>query len=388
MSSSSLDQVQAAETALSARDIVRLVLRSKRTLGAFVVAAVVMGALLAAFLSPFFIATASFLPPQSGSSSSNMLAQLGGLGALAGLSGGGGLKSPEDLYIGLLQTQTVEDAMVKRYDLMEGYHAKRLSEARRQLEEHTAIDGKSKDGIVRISVTDKSPARAAELANGYLEQLQKMSGSLAVSEASQRRLFLEQQLEQSKDKLAAAEESLKATEEKTGVIQVDAQARALIESAAALRAQVAAKEVEVQSMRTYSGSGNANLIQAEQELSSLRGELQKLSGQANGSSSLVPEKGQLTEAGLEYVRNVREVKYQETLFEILARQYEAARLDEAKEGALVQVVDRATLPDYRAGPKRLPILLASVVLGFSLGIIWVFFRAYRKGIVRRPSVAS
>jgi uncharacterized protein involved in exopolysaccharide biosynthesis len=331
------------------------------------------GLALCLLLPPFYVATTRFYPPQqSSSSASSMLAQLGGIGALAGLSGAGGVKSPMDLYVGLLQTDTVENAMVMRFGLMRQYHAHRLSAARVMLEEHTKIDAKEKDGLVRLSVQDRSPARAAELANGYVEQLRKMSGSLAVSEASQRRLFLEQQLEQSKDKLAAAEEALRATENKTGVIQVDAQARSLIESAASLRGQIAAKQVQVESMRTYAGEGNADLLEVEQELIGLRAQLVKLNSQDSGSSSgLNQEKGQITGSGLEYVRRLREVKYQETMFEILARQYEAAKLDEAREGALIQVVDPAVAPDHRSGPKRLLIMAACLCLGLILSIGYV-----------------
>ena len=368
-----LQPSESPQLGVGALNLLVLLVERRLLVGGFLLSSFLIGVALCLFLSPFYVATTRFYPPQqSSSSASSMLAQLGGMAGLSGLSTGGGVKNPMDLYAGLLQTETVEDAMVKRFGLMQQYHARRLSAARMMLESHTKIDAKEKDGMVRLSVRDLSPARAAELANGYMEQLQKMSGSLAVSEASQRRLFLEQQLEQSKDKLATAEESLKSTENKTGVIQVDAQARALIESAANLRGQIAAKQVQVESMRTYAGEGNADLLEVEQELTGLRAQLVKLSNQDNHSSSgLSQEKGQITGSGLEYVRKLREVKYQETMFEILARQYEAAKLDEAREGALIQVVDPAVIPDHRAGPKRLLILAACMFLGLILSIGYV-----------------
>jgi uncharacterized protein involved in exopolysaccharide biosynthesis len=351
-----------------------LLARRRRTIVTFLAVALASG-LLAVFLIPsYYTATMSFLPPQqSASSASSMLAQLGGLSSLGSMAGSSlGLKNSADLYVGLLQSETVEDNVIQRFSLMADYRSPRLSSARKALADHTTIDGKQKDGIVRVSVTDRSPVRAAAVANGYAEQLQKISGTLAVTEAAQRRLFLEQQLQETKIRLTSAEEALNKTEQSTGVIQVEGQARALIESAAGLRAQVAAKEVQVQSMRTYAGQGNPDLIQAEQELSGLREQLAKLNGTTGShAGSAGSEKGQLASSGLEYTRRLREAKYQETMFEILARQYEAAKLDEAREGALIQVVDRATVPDYRAGPKRLLVLLGCIFGGLIAAVIYV-----------------
>jgi len=341
----------------------------------FLAVAIAGGGLACWLIPPYYTATMAFLPPQqSASSASSMLAQLGGLSSIGGMAGGAlGLKNSADLYVGLLQSQSVQNAMIERFGLMADYRAKRLSAARKALSEHTVIDGKEKDGIVRVSVTDKSAEKAAVLANGYAEQLQKLSGTLAVTEAAQRRLFLEQQLEAAKNNLASAEEALTQTEQATGVIQVEGQAKVLIESAASLRAQVAAKEVQVQSMRTYAAQDNPDLVLAEQELAGLREQLAKVSGDSGkGAVSKASEKGQLTNSGLQYTRRLREVKYQETLFEILARQYEAAKMDEAREGALIQIVDRPGTPDYKAGPKRLLIMLGFLLAGFVAAVAYIF----------------
>jgi tyrosine-protein kinase Etk/Wzc len=335
-----------------------------------------------------YTATTSLLPPQQSSSfSSSLLSQLGGLSSLAGGSALPGLKSPNDLYVGLLKSVTVEDGMIRRYDLQKDYKAERLSEARRSLEEHIVIDGSGKDGLIRISAVALSPARAAELANGYVDQYRQLSASLAIGEASQRRLFLEQQLQQTKNSLAKAEEDLKTTEQTTGVIQLDSQARALIESAGTLRGQIAEKEVQVQSMRTYAGSGNVELLQAEQELEGLKAQLAKLGGAGENGSDLMFSKGRIPQAGLDYVRKVREVKYNETIFDILARQYEAAKLDEAKEGALVQVVDVARPPDWKSGPSRLKMAVIGALIGWFLASVWVIFREALHAVQANPEYA-
>jgi tyrosine-protein kinase Etk/Wzc len=358
---------------ISLLDIFVLIFQNRRFLLRFTLLFTLIAVAVAFLWPPRYTATTSLLPPaQNSSFSTAMLSQLSGLGSLAGGSLPG-LKSPTDLYVGLLKSETVEDGVIQHFHLEKDYKTRRLSDTREALENHIAIDGSEKDGLIRIAVRSSSPARAAELANGYVDQYRELSASLAIGEASQRRLFLERQLLQTKNNLAAAEEDLKRTEQTTGMLQLDTQARALIESAGSLRAQVAAKEVEVQSMRTYAGEQNADLREAEQELSGLRAQLAKLGGSGGlGDNELMLPKGKLPEAGLEYVRKLREVKYNETLFEIIARQYEAAKLDEAKEGALVQVVDVAKVPDKRSGPPRLLIIAAGVLFGFAGAMVWLF----------------
>jgi uncharacterized protein involved in exopolysaccharide biosynthesis len=306
-----------------------------------------------------------------------LASQLGNLGSLGALAGGSlGLKNPNDMFVAMFKSRTVEDAMVQHFGLMQEYHAKYPSDARKAFESYAAVDGSAKDGMIHISVQDRDPRRAADLANGYVDQFRIQSQHLAITEASQRRLFFEQQLEQAKDNLANAEEAMKETEQKTGVIQLDSQARALIESAASLRAEVAAKEVQIQGMRTYATGENSQVVQAQQELESMRAQLAKLGGSEDSSTGgIIVPKGQVPEAGLEYVRKLRDVKYNETIFDILARQFEAAKLDEAKQGSLVQVVDPAVPPDRRSFPKRALIVIGATALGFFFGVFAALFEA-------------
>lgn len=343
------------------------------------------------FLPKKYTAITTVLPPQQGSSlSSALMSQIGSLGSLGALAGSSmGLKNPNDMYVAMFKSRSVEDAMIQRFGLMAEYKQKYMSTARKAFEKHATVEAGTKDNLIQISVEDKDPKRAAEMANAYVEEYRRLSQHLAISEASQRRLFFEQQLAQAKDNLANAEEALKETQQKTGMLQLDSQARALIESAASLRAQIAAKEVQLQAMRTYATSENANVVQAQQELDGLRAQLAKLGGNTDESSAeLILPRGQVSQAGIEYVRKLRDVKYYETIFDILARQFELAKLDEAKEGALIQVVDPAVVPDYKSFPKRGLITIVAGAAGLFIGIFVALFQEGMERLRQDPEQSN
>lgn len=367
----------AAQDEISLLDIAIVLAERKRTIY-FVTAAAALLSLVVSFLIPAsYTSSVVLMPPQQNSSLGAALsAQLGSLGSMAALAGSGlGIKNPNDMFVAMLRGDTVEDAMVHDFGLQQEYHERLLSGARKALEEHVTIDGDGKDGLLHISVEDHNPERAQQLANGYVDEFRRFSGSLAFTEAQRRALFFQNQLEQAKDNLANAEDALKQTEETTGLIQLDSQARALIESAAALRAQIAAKEVQIQAMQTYATGQNAQLVEAQQELDSLRAQLAKLGGSEEGPNSLIVPKGRVPQAGLEYVRKLRDVKYYETIFDILAKQFEIAKLDEAKEGSMIQVVDAPIVPDRKSSPKRALIVIVSTIAGLFLGILLALFQS-------------
>ena len=337
----------------------------------------ILAVVISLVLPKRYTATVTLLSPQQNNSMASALtSQLGSLGGMAALAGGSlGLKNPNDMFVAMFKSRTVEDAMIQRFGLMQEYQDRYLTDARARFEHYATVNGSGKDGLIHISVEDRDPQRAAELANGYVDQFRNLSQHLAITEAEQRRSFFEQQLKQANQNLADAEEELKETEQKTGLIQLDSQARALIESAATLRAQITAREVQIQGMQTYATGENAQLIQAQKELDSMRGQLAQLGGSGESTNGVIVPKGQMTESGLEYVRRLRDVKYYETIFEILARQFELAKLDEAKEGALIQVVDPAIPPDKRSFPKRSLIVMGATVAGFFSGLLAVFLLA-------------
>lgn len=350
-----------------------------------------LGLVLAFVLPTRYTATTAILPPQQSSSAgSTLMAQLGSMASLS--SGGGGglgmLKNPNDMQVALLQSRTVEDAMIDRFHLSELYGEKYRSETRKVFEKRVDIENGAKDGLIRISVTDRDPHRAEQMANGYVEEFKRLTGGLAVTEASQRRLFFEQQLAGAKDNLASAEEALKKTEQQTGLVQLDTQARAVISSVAQLRAQIAAKEVQIGAIRSYATGQNPELQMAERELEGLQAQEQKLGASPTDGNMLPIPKGNMQQAGLDYVRKLRDVKYYETIFDLLARQYEVAKVDEARQGAVVQVVDRAVVPDRRSSPKRALIVAGATVLGLMFGIAWSFGAKAWGRVQRNPAERS
>jgi tyrosine-protein kinase Etk/Wzc len=372
-------------------DLLIVLAERKRVILAVTAGFAIVSIVISLLLPKLYTATVTLMPPQQNSSLSAQLAsQLGSLGGMAAsLTGNSSLlKNPNDMYVAMFKSRTVEDAMVERFGLMQEYHAKFLSDARKKFEHYADVDGSGKDGLIHISVEDHDPQRAAELANGYLDAFHDLSKNLAITEAAQRGKFFEQQMEDSKNNLASAEEALAATQQKTGLLQLDAQTRALIESAAALRAQITAKEVQIQGMQTYATGENAQLVEAEQELASLRAQLSKLGGASDNGDSIIVPKGEMTTAGLEYVRRLRDVKYYETIFDILARQFELAKLDEAKEGAIIQVVDHAVPPDKRSFPKRALIVIGATIVGFFIAILCALFQSALQNLKRNPDTES
>jgi len=384
-------QAQAEDDEISLLDLLIVVAENRKIVLRITAIFIVIAVIVSLVLPVRYTASVTLLPPQESSSVSTALAsQLGNLGGVAALAGGGlGIKSPNDRYVAMLQSRTVEDAMVERYGLMQEYRERYVSDARKVFEGRTLVDGSGKDGLIHISVKDHDPRKAAELANGYVDQFRTLSQHLAITEASQRRLFFQQELEQAKNNLAGAEEALAQTELTTGVIQPESQERALIESAASLRGQITAREVQVEGMQTYATGENSELIQAKKELAGLRAQLAKLGGSENteGNEFIIP-KGLVPKAGLEYVRRLRDVKYYETIFEILARQFEVAKLDEAKEGAVIQVVDPAILPDKRSFPQRALIVIGGALVGLVLGILAAVLRASWRRMKQDPKSSA
>jgi uncharacterized protein involved in exopolysaccharide biosynthesis len=348
----------------------------------FTLGAVVLAVILVLVVPSKYTATTALLPPaQNSSMSSALLGQLGGSSALASVAGASlGIKNPGDMYVALFRSRTVEDAMIKRFGLMERYHAKKDSQARAAFESHSGVVLGAKDGLIRITFSDRDPKEAADLANGYVEEFRKLSATLAITEASQRRIFFQQQLLEAKENLTTAEEAMKHTEQSTGVLQIDSQSRSLIESAANLRAQVVAKEVQLQGMRSYATEDNPEVVLAEQQLSALKSQLTQIAGADQGAGAgLIVPKGKVPEAGMQYIRSLRDLRYYETISELIGKQFEIAKLDEARQGAIVQVVDLAVPPDNRSFPKRTITVALVAVLSFSLACAWsVFFNGLQQ----------
>jgi len=334
----------------------------------FVGVALILSIITVFLLPKTYTAKTKIMPPQQNQSMGAMaaLSQLGPLAALAGQ--GMGLRTPSDLYVALLRSDTVAYGLIDRFSLMTVYGKKLRIDARRRLEDRTEISA-GKEGVISISVDDRSPQRAADLANGYVEELDKLTKTLNMTEAGKRRLFFEREVKMANDDLANAEVALKQTQEKTGLILLDSQSRAMIASLTSLRAAIAAQEVKVQAIRSFATSENPDMVMAEQELATMRAQLERVErGQGKRSVADVPIENVPT-AGLEYVRKYRDVHYHEALFALLAKQYEAAKIDEARDTLFVQQLDKALRPEKHSWPKRFILVLVATILALLLAIM-------------------
>jgi tyrosine-protein kinase Etk/Wzc len=325
-------------------------------------------------LPTYYTGEVKLLPPQQGQSMGALVGELGQLGGLLGaVSGKDLLKNPGDLYAAMLHSRTIADNLIDRFSLMSSYKAKKRVDAYKRLESLTEISV-SKVGIISISVEDRDPKRAAEIANGYVEELEKLTKVLAVTDASKRRVFFEHEAKAASDELATAETELKQTEERTGVFEPSSQTRVMLEAYAELKAQVTEKEVEIESMRSFATPENPDLKRAEQQLAALQTQVshyeQGQGGRPIGDIALekVPAKA------LDYIRKWREMKYRESLWQLLVKQYEVARIDEGRDAAIIQVLDKAVPPERKSSPKRAIIVLAVTFLALLFAVLWVSFK--------------
>jgi len=374
-------EVEADEISLLDLAIV-LAKHKKLILGLPLVAAII--AVIVTLLMPnIYTGVTRILPPQqSQSTAAAMLIQLGGLADIAGQSLG--IKNPNDLYVGMLKSRTVADTLIDRFGLKKVYDENTYHYARMELEKRTMV-ASGRDGIIKVEVEDKDPKRAAAIANGYVEELYKLTQTLAVTEASQRRLFFERQLDQTRKNLASAEAAARQGLEKGGLVVVDAQGRGMIETTARLRAQIAVKEIQIGAMRAFATGQNPDLRQAQHELDAMKQELAKMEGTSSGRDTA----DSASKAdGMENLRLLRDVKYFETIFELLAKQYEIARIDEARDASLIQVLDKAVKPEQKSKPKRALIVILSALIAGFITVSWAFVAEALEKARRDPDGSS
>lgn len=354
----------------------------------FTLAVAILATIIVLLIPDKYTATTVLLPPQQSSSmSSALLGQLGGSGALASLAGSSlGIKNPGDMYVSLFRSRTVEDALIQRFGLMARYHKRTMYDTRKKFETHATVTLGVKDGLITVAVTDRDPKFAAQLANAYVDEFRKHSDTLAITEASQRRAFFQEQLLEANGNLAKAEEALKNTEQSTGVLQLDSQARALIESAAVLRGQITAKEVQLQSMHSFATPDNPQYMLAQQQLDALKAQLAKVAGPGGSAGSDVGvSKSNIPQAGIAYLNSLRDVRYYETVVELLARQFELAKLDEARQGT-IQVSDIAVPPERKSSPYRFLTVMVGTALGLFAACGWSIFSEGLEYLQRNPVV--
>jgi tyrosine-protein kinase Etk/Wzc len=372
-------------------DVLTQLAHRKWLIAKFTAISMLTGVVLCFLLPVRYTTVTKIMPPQQTQSAAamlmmNQLTSIGG-GSLAAIAGGGlGLKNPNDIYVGLLTSRPVADALIQKFSLVKGYDAKDMTAARKKLAEFTEVTSE-KNGFIAVSVTDKNRQRVAEMANAYTDQLRILTQKLAVTEASQRRLFYEYQLKQAKDALVSAEVAFQQVQQKKGLVALDAQAKAMIEGLAGLRAQVAAKQVEVEALRSYSTEQNPDVQLAERELASLQAEETRLEQRSPSPGIAGLGLGNVPAAGLEYLRAAHELAYRQALFDMLMKQYDAAKLDESKDAAIIQVVEPAIEPDRKSSPKRALLLALFTIVGFFAGCILAMI-FWWKELVQFDPVAS
>lgn len=357
------DEISLLDLALVVADHLRLLVLGPLAAG--------LAALGVSFLiTPTFTAETQFLPPQQQQSAA--AAALQSLGALGGLAGAAtGIKNPNDQYVSILKSRVMSDRMIERFGLMQRYDAEYAQDARKSLEGAVRISA-GKDNLISIEVDDEDPRFAAEMANAYIEEFRLLLGRLALTEAQQRRLFFERQLELTKQNLTRAEEALRGSGVSSASLKNAPEVA--IGAVAQLQAQIAAQEVRLSSMRGYLAETAPDFRQAQNELLALRQQLQKLERTSTEQRSDADS----------YVARYREFKYHETLFELFAKQYELARADEAREGNVIQVVDVAVPPDRKSKPKKALIaVLTTLAVGFVL-LLFVFVRQALRNASSQP----
>ena len=355
--------------------------QGKRTIAA-VTALAFVGSLAVAMLLPsYFTARTSLLPPGS-QQQGGSAAALAALGSLGGLAGGLGAKTPDELYVALLKSDSVVRVLDERFKLQTRYEARNYEGLRRILPNFVRVSSDKKAGVINVEVDDKDPAFAAELANSHLGEVTRLLGRLAVSEAQQRRAFFERQLKETKENLIKAETELRRVQEQSGVIALDKQAEALITGVAQVRAAIAEREVQLKVLLYGATAQNPDVMRLNTELQALRTERARMeSSRSDGSAGATDTPvGKIPEVAVDFVRARREVKLQETLLESMVRQFELAKLDEAKEGPLLQQIDKALPPDYKSRPSRAVIVVVSTLMALLVTTIGV--------IVRRSTLAA
>lgn len=323
-----------------------------------------------ALIAPTFTASTTFLPPQQAQSAA--ASALASLGPLAGLAGGAAaVRNSSDQYVSLMQSVTVSDRIIDQFKLMDVYNTKLGLDTRISLANNVRITLGKKDGLISVAVDDKSPQRAADMANRYVDELRRFTATLAVTEAQQRRVFFERQLQQSRDRLVQAQQALQASGFNPGALKAEPKAAA--ESYARLKAELTGAEVRLQTLR---GSLADNTPEVRQQLTVIGALTTQLARS---------ERASLPADGPDYVSKYREFKYQETLFELYARQFELARVDESREGSLIQIVDPASPPERKSKPKRAIAALVTTVITAMLLAMFVLIRAGRRSAVAQTA---
>jgi len=377
-------KTQPVDETISFLDYLIILLKRKRLilLITFVCAATTV--VISLRMPEIYKAEAKILRPSAKNTgmTSQLLSQFGGAASAAASIFG--LSSPNALYLELIRSRAVMTSIVEKFDLVKRYGVETIVDARKILSASIVVRSNTRSGIITIAVNDTDPEMAADIANALVGALKELTKKLAITEAAQRRAFFGEQLRDAEESLIASEEEMEKFKMETGALKIDDQAKAIISAIANIKAKIAEKEVQLKVMRTYSTSSNPDLQKVEETLKGLRAELEKLeTGHGKNYDPLMSTE-RMPEVGTQYVRKLREFKFSETVYNFFLKQYEAARLDEARDAVMIQVLEEAIPPEKRSTPKRTRMVVISTIGGFFFGIFMAFFMEYKEKILDDP----
>ena len=366
------EQEKIEEQEINLLELVQVLVKRKMLIIKMCTLAIIISVGYSLTLPNIYSATAKVLPPQkeTGGGLSALLGQAGGLAGLAA----GGLGGGSDLYLGILKSRSVGDAVIQRLDLNKVYQAENLEDTRASLNASVKVQA-GKDGIISITAEDKDPKRSALLANAFVEELGRTTVRLNLSKAGTERVFLEKRLDLVKKDLKVAEDDLKSFAQQNKIVHVESQAQASIEGVARMKAELASREVQLSVLRSKQTDESSEVKALVTGINRLRGEVGRLAGN-NGGAQGIPSVGSIPGVGLEYTRKMRELKVQEAIFEQLTKQYEMVKLTEAKDSSTFQVLDEAVVPAKKSKPKRSLIVILATVTAFFVSVFTVFVLEY------------
>ncbi len=372
-----------------------LIARRAVIAGSFLLGAVL--SLGISLLLPNVYESTSSVLPQLESKEGGALAALlaspaaGGMAQNLGLGLPGLPTTPTDVFVSILKSRLMADEVIKKFNLMDRYREKTMVETRKELEDHLRITV-TKEKVIKVAVEDEDPQVAADMANFYVSNLDRLNRTVTVSKAGQNRAFLERRLNETMESMARAEEALRDFQAKNKTVAVEAQAKVMIEAAAIIQGQITAQEVQLQVMGSYLSPDNPDLARIRSNVEELKKQLATMgSGKdAKGilsSERLHPAMVAVPDLALQFGRLFRQVKVQETLFTLLTSQHEQAKIAEARDTPTVQVLDEAVPADKRTRPRILLNVAVAGVLALVIGIFLAFFLDYRAR-VRQVSVPT
>lgn len=371
-------------------DLALVLAKHKRLIIGIAFVACLVALILGFIMTPIYRAETHLVPPQSlaGQLPSSILTMIPPEFRTLAIQSGA-IKTTADLIAGIAKSRTLVDNIIDKFNLMDYYHVETRDAARSALSGAISAKVDEKTSLITIAVEDKDPVMAADMTNAIVDELQNLLQGLALTQVSQQRLFLENQLKQAHHNLMQAEEEFQKYQALSGLLNVDVQMQALMDSIANIQAQIAVKEVQLKAARTFATAQNPEIKRLQAELAGLKKELKNLEAKAGRDNpNLIPAFEEIPKAGMEYARRLRDLKFQETLYETLLQQYQAAVMVEASEGLVLQVIDPAIPPELKIKPRRKLMLIVAGFLGLFVGIFAAFIKEFIDNSSKNPESAD